>query len=140
MRATGLMVTTPLGRGGPAAAYGTVVDDRTYAPFHQHFLVARLDLDIDGDDNTVLEVDSRGARRSRPTTRTDWRVVTESTPIDSERESARDFNWETQRAWKVINPNRTNRHGTTRRTSSCPARAIPAMMDPGAPQYLSARR
>ena len=38
--------------------YGTKVDVRTYAPFHQHFLIAKLDLDIDGDENTVIEVDS----------------------------------------------------------------------------------
>ena len=27
---------------------GTMVDQGTYAPFHQHFIVARLDLDVDG--------------------------------------------------------------------------------------------
>ena len=36
----------------PAAAYGTLVDERTYAPFHQHFIVARLDLDVDGARTT----------------------------------------------------------------------------------------
>ena len=61
VRATGLMVTTPLARGEDRSAYGTVVDDRTYAPFHQHFIVAKLDLDIDGAANTVLEVDSVAA-------------------------------------------------------------------------------
>ena len=59
VRATGLMVTTPLEkRPATRSPYGTMVDDRTYAPFHQHFLVAKLDLDIDGEDNTVVEVDS----------------------------------------------------------------------------------
>ena len=37
---------------------GTLIDERTYAPFHQHFLVARLDLDIDGSDNTVYMTES----------------------------------------------------------------------------------
>ena len=33
----------------------------TYAPFHQHFIVARLDLDVDGSDNTVYATESKAA-------------------------------------------------------------------------------
>ncbi len=74
VRATGLMVTTPFASKDEPPATGTVVDERTYAPFHQHFLVARLDLDVDGDDNTVMEVDSEaladvGGEPVRPGTR-----------------------------------------------------------------------
>ena len=59
VRATGIMVTTPARpTAQPTPPTGTLVDKRTYAPFHQHFLVARLDLDVDGQDNTVMEVDS----------------------------------------------------------------------------------
>src|SRR6478672_9041075 len=57
VRATGIMVTTPYPEGEDAPRTGTVIDNRTYAPFHQHFIVARLDLDIDGGQNTVFEVD-----------------------------------------------------------------------------------
>ena len=57
VRATGIMVTTPLVPGQPNPN-GTLVDERTYAPFHQHFLVARLDLDIDGPSNTVYTSES----------------------------------------------------------------------------------
>ncbi len=55
VRATGIMVTTPVAEGQPHPN-GTLVDERTYAPFHQHFLVARLDMDVDGGDNTVVHV------------------------------------------------------------------------------------
>ena len=57
VRATGIMVTSnfPEGEQPP---YGTLVDERTYAPFHQHCIVARLDLDVDGDDNTVHMTES----------------------------------------------------------------------------------
>ena len=57
VRATGIMVTTHFAEGAQPP-YGTLVDQRTYAPFHQHFLVARLDLDIDGEANTVEMTES----------------------------------------------------------------------------------
>jgi len=47
VRATGIMVTSYFA-DGVQPPYGTLVDERTYAPFHQHCIVARLDLDIDG--------------------------------------------------------------------------------------------
>ena len=57
VRATGIMVTTHFAEG-EQPPYGTLVDERTYAPFHQHFLVARLDLDVDGEANTVYATES----------------------------------------------------------------------------------
>ena len=48
VRATGIMVTSSFPEG-EQPPYGTLVDERTYAPFHQHFIVARLDMDIDGE-------------------------------------------------------------------------------------------
>ena len=80
VRATGLMVTTPYAEGGSPPPTGTVVDNRTYAPFHQHFLVARLDLDVDGDQNTVMEVDSKALPVSEDNPY-GLAVVTEATPV-----------------------------------------------------------
>ncbi len=136
VRATGLMVTTPYGDDGPPPT-GTVVDNRTYAPFHQHFLVARLDMDVDGGDNTVMEVDSRALPTSEDNPY-GLAVVTEATPVASESESARDFNWATQRSWKVVNPNKTNKVGTHPAYKLVPAASIPAMMEPDAPQFRRA--
>ena len=137
VRATGLMVTTPYDEATGPPPTGTVVDRRTYAPFHQHFLVARLDMDVDGDDNTVMEVDSRALPISEDNPY-GLAVVTEATPIASEAESARDFSWETQRSWKVVNPNRTNSVGTHPAYKLVPTASIPPMMDPEAPQYRRA--
>src|ERR1044071_7917988 len=58
VRATGIMVVGHLPQGGPARPR-TMVDTRTYAPYHQHFLIARLDMDVDGSGNTVHMVESR---------------------------------------------------------------------------------
>jgi primary-amine oxidase len=137
VRATGLMVTTPLAEGASAPPTGTMVDHRTYAPFHQHFLVARLDLDVDGSDNTVMEVDSEALPTSAENPY-GLAVVTRSTPVRSEAESGRDFNWASQRSWKVVNPNKTNAFGTNVAYKLAPTASIPALMDPGAPQYLRA--
>ncbi len=102
-----------------APPYGTVVDERTYAPFHQHFIVARLDLDVDGAENTVYEVDSaaaaHGARQPVRPGR-DHR----GDPVTHEAEGARDYDWNAQRGWKVANPGRLNAHGSPVPTSSCP--------------------
>jgi primary-amine oxidase len=137
VRATGIMVTTPVAEGEEAPPYGTVVDTRTYAPFHQHFLVARLDLDVDGGPNTVVEVDSVAPPVSANNPY-GLALVNESTPIRSEAAGARDYNWETQRSWKVVNSAKTNRHDTPVAYKLVPGATFPAMMDPSTPQFLRA--
>ncbi|MFV0457152.1 MAG: tyramine oxidase, partial [Actinomycetales bacterium] len=137
VRATGLMVTSPLPPGEESSPHGTTVDTRTVAPFHQHFLIARLDLDIDGNANTVVEVDSVAAAvdESNPY---GLNLITRSTTVESEKASGRDFNWETQRAWKVLNPNRRNRHGGPTAYKLVPGAAIPALLDESSPVFQRA--
>jgi primary-amine oxidase len=137
VRATGILVTTAYAEGEPAPPYGTVVDNRSYAPVHQHFLVARLDLDVDGSANTVVEVDSVAPPVSDENPY-GLALLTTSTPITSEANSARDYKWETQRSWKVVNPDKLNRHGTPVAYKLVPTATFPALMDPSTPQYLRA--
>ena len=137
VRATGIVVTTPLAQGAPAPATGTMVDERTYAPFHQHFLVARLDLDVDGASNTVVEVDSAALPVSQDNPY-GLALTTTATPVRSESEAGRTYSWERQRTWKVVNPNRTNRNGAPTAYRLVPSASIPVMMDPAAPQALRA--
>lgn len=137
VRATGLMVTTPLGSDSDSSPWGTTVDRRTYAPFHQHFLVAKLDLDIDGTGNTVVEVDSV-AEPVGPDNPHGLALRTRGTIIESERDSARDYRWETQRAWKVQSADRTNRRGSPTAYKLVPGAAIPALMEESSPVYRRA--
>jgi primary-amine oxidase len=137
IRATGLMVTTPMQADSDSSPYGTTVDRRTYAPFHQHFVVAKLDLDIDGEENTVVEVDSVAAAIGDGNPY-GLALSTQTTTIESESQAARDFNWETQRSWKVINPNKTNRHGSNTAYKLVPGAAIPALLDSSSPVYQRA--
>jgi len=48
VQATGILVTSYFPESSQPP-YGALVGQRTYAPFHQHFIVARLDLDIEED-------------------------------------------------------------------------------------------
>jgi primary-amine oxidase len=137
IRATGLMVTTPMESDDDSSPYGTKVDQRTYAPFHQHFVIAKLDMDIDGEENTVVEVDSVAA----PTNEDNpygLGVSTQNTIIESESQSARDFKWESQRTWKVLNPNKQNRHGSNTAYKLVPGAAIPSLLDSSSPVYARA--
>ncbi|MGI4894303.1 MAG: primary-amine oxidase, partial [Janthinobacterium lividum] len=135
VRATGIMVTTPLPEGAPTPATGTLVDQRTYAPFHQHFLVARLDLDVDGQRQTVFEVDSAAAPIGADNPH-GLAVVTTATPVRSERESGRDVDWQRQRSWKVSSTQRRNGLGTPTAYKLVTPAAIPHLFDPQAPQFL----
>lgn len=132
IRATGIMVTTPMEDHTPSFPTGTVVDQRTYAPHHQHFLVARLDLDIDGDGNTVVESDSMAAAIS-DTNPLGLDLNTHGTVIASESESGRMYSWERQRSWKVQNPNRLNAWDAPTAYKLVPSGSFPAMFDESSP-------
>jgi primary-amine oxidase len=127
VRATGIMVTSsfPAGRQPP---YGTLVDERTYAPFHQHFIVARLDMDVDGERNTVHMIESEALPTSLDNPH-GLALVQRSVPLRTEEEGKQDYEWQTQRAWKVVNEDSTNGLGSPVAYKLVPGACFPAMMD-----------
>ncbi len=131
VRATGIMVTTHFA-DGEQPAHGTIVDQRTYAPFHQHFLVARLDLDVDGEANTVHVTESE-ALPIGPDNPHGLALRQLSTPLRTESEGVQDYNWNTQRAWKIVNERVRNRLGTPVGYKLVPGAALPPMFDPESP-------
>jgi len=136
VRATGIMVTTQF--DGEQPPYGTLVDERTYAPFHQHFLVARLDLDVDGERNTVHASDSE-ALPTGPDNPYGLAMVQRSTPLRTEAEGRQDYDWRRQRTWTVVNPSARNRLGTPVGYKLVPGGAIPALLDPSSPVFERAQ-
>ena len=109
------MVTTPVAEGQPHPN-GTLVDERTYAPFHQHFLVARLDLDIDGGDNTVYMSESY-AEPMGPENPYGLSVVLRNVPLKTESEGKQDVNFATQRRGRWSTPTSSTGSAHTCRTS-----------------------
>jgi primary-amine oxidase len=136
VRATGIMVTSYFldDRKPP---YGTLVDQRTYAPYHQHFIVARLDLDIDGRQNTVY------ASQSEPATVGDHDpyglgLVIRDTPLRTEAEGKQDYDWSVQRNWKVVNDDVRNGLGTPVGYKLVPAGVFPPLIDRASPAFQRA--
>jgi primary-amine oxidase len=134
VRATGIMVVGHLA-SGEEARYGTLVDHRTYAPFHQHFLIARLDMDVDGADNTVhtVETSAAGVSRDDPY---GLALIQRSEPLLVE--GFQDYCWETQRGWKIVNPSSLNHVGTPVAYKLVPGAALPHMLPDDSPVLRTA--
>jgi primary-amine oxidase len=136
VRATGIMVTSyfPDGRQPP---YGTLVDERTYAPFHQHFIVARLDLDVDGPDNTVYATQSEGVSVG-PDNPRGLGLILRETALRTEAEGRQDYDWRVQRGWKVVNDSSLNGMGTPVAYKLVPTGSFPPLLDPSSPAFRRA--
>jgi len=57
IQATGILSTAPIDKG-VTVPFGTNVNEGVMAPFHQHVFSLRIDPNIDGDKNTLVEEDS----------------------------------------------------------------------------------
>jgi primary-amine oxidase len=137
VRATGIMVTSHIAAAGSRPANGTVVDHGIYAPFHQHFIVARLDLDVDGTANTVYATESRPARPG-PDDPYALGLTIQSTPLRTEAEGKQDYDWAAQRGWKVANDNIANGLGTPVGYKLIPAATFPPLLDPASAAFKRA--
>jgi primary-amine oxidase len=134
VRATGIVVTSHV---SDFVRNGTVVDQQTYAPFHQHFIVARLDLDVDGPSNTVHAVSSvaTGASADDPY---GLGLVVRETPLRTEAEGKQDYDWSVQKAWKVVNPGVRNGLGSPVGYKLVPSGAFPPLLSPSSPAFQRA--
>jgi primary-amine oxidase len=110
VKAIGLMQTAAVAEGG-TTRFGVFVEDRCYAPNHQHFFCARLDMNLDGPQNQVVEIETV-ADPIGPQNPHGNAFYTKSTVFKTELEARRSHKYETARTWVVQNPNSKNRMGT----------------------------
>jgi primary-amine oxidase len=100
---------TTLNQGIKSAAegeqYGTVVAPKIAAPIHQHFFNFRIDFDVDGTRNTVVEENLKSVPSKFGNA-----FVNEETVLGEEQH--RDLNAATYRRWKVKSATRVNAFGT----------------------------
>lgn len=87
---------------------GTLVDKHTVAVYHQHIYNFRLDMDVDGEKNTVLELDPKAAPiTGNPSKKTE--MVLEQKTYHTELEAAQKF--DPDKVVLVTNPEKKNKLG-----------------------------
>ncbi len=106
MKATGVINTAACHVGQPGK-YGTEVAPGVVGHIHQHIFSARLDMEVDGPNNTVVECDTI-APPPGPDNPYGNAFFVEETVLETELRAQRDFDYDKMRYWKVINPETKN--------------------------------
>jgi primary-amine oxidase len=98
---TGIVLTVAdaIGKDHSSA---TELEPGLWAPYHQHILCARLDLDIDGEENSVLEVESFAHPQGEKNPY-GGAYETKETLLAKEKESQRVIDPFSGRYWKIVN-------------------------------------
>jgi len=107
---TGILSTSALNDGESPGPFGTIIGPNLYAPIHQHFFVARLDMQLDGNHNSVQEVNIQAVPPGEDNPYNSAFFATE-TLLNTEQEAKRNVNGASGRYWKVVNPHSFNRNG-----------------------------
>lgn len=91
-------------------AHGNLVASHIVAPNHQHFFNFRLDMDVDGTENSVVEVDTKPVPEG-PENPHGNAFVSSGKLLHTEKEAQRNLDMAMARTWKVISPSVTNELG-----------------------------
>ena len=92
---------------GESPRYGTEIAPRLMAPNHQHFFGARLDLDIDGEENTAHEVNTVSVPAGSENPHGNA-FYSQATPLRTEAAAQRNTNPPSSRFWRIVNESRKN--------------------------------
>ena len=106
MQTKGVNMATLTGHGHEEV-YGHLVADGVAAVHHQHYFGFRLDMDVDGTSNTVVEMNAEGLPKG-PANPYGNAIVMRETTFRREQEAQRQLNLATGRKWSVINPSVKN--------------------------------
>ena len=99
---TGIMAVKGVA-SGVADPYAHPVAKNIVAPHHQHFFTFRLDFDIDGTSNRVIEVNSQ-AVPAGPQNPYGNAFTMRQTTLAREHDAQRNLNLASSRRWLVVNP------------------------------------
>jgi primary-amine oxidase len=106
VKLTGIISTGAIAPG-ETPAHGQLVAPGLYGPHHQHVFNVRLDMTVDGPQNTVHELDSVALPRGPENPQGNAWIV-QQTPLRSESAGARLLDPWKARAWLVVNEQQRN--------------------------------
>jgi primary-amine oxidase len=106
---TGIVQTRAIAPG-EVPKFGNLVAPQLDAPTHQHLFSMRLDMEVDGPQNSVLEVDATGLPMG-PDNPYGNAIIGRKTLIENERAGRRMCDPLAARTWQVVNPSVLNRFG-----------------------------
>ena len=95
---------------GERPKWGALVAPQVYGPIHQHFFNVRLDMMVDGPNNSVYEVNTV-SDPSGPENPHDNAFHTEATLLATESQAQRVIDPFSARFWMIANPGSPNRLG-----------------------------
>ena len=109
IKATGIINTVAC-EPGRASRYGNEVMPGVVGQIHQHLFCARLDMDVDGPGNSVVEYNVV-VPPAGPENPYGNAFYEEATTLKTEKEACRRANPASMRYWKIVNPNVRNAVG-----------------------------
>lgn len=106
VKLTGMLNTYVLHDSESAAPYGTEVAKRITAHNHQHIFSLRIDPEIDGPNNTVVQSDAVASEEPVGSAANKYGngFYSKKTPLKTSAQAAVDYCHETSRTWDIINP------------------------------------
>ncbi|MBI3866152.1 MAG: primary-amine oxidase, partial [Planctomycetia bacterium] len=130
VKLTGIMHTTTAAPG-EKPAFGTLVAPQLNAPFHEHLFAARLDLAVDGEENSIYEVNTASlpSGENNPYGNA---FRAEHTLLAKESQAKRSVNGASARYWRIVNPNKSNRLGEPVAYRLIPGENAPPFVRPDA--------
>eukprot|EP01090_Pellita_catalonica_P021458 TRINITY_DN8036_c0_g1_i1.p1 TRINITY_DN8036_c0_g1~~TRINITY_DN8036_c0_g1_i1.p1 ORF type:complete len:788 (+),score=139.37 TRINITY_DN8036_c0_g1_i1:31-2364(+) len=96
---------------GTTPKYGTKLGEGLVAQIHQHFISCRIDPSVDGEKNSVAEVNAVPEKDSNNPYGNAF--YAEETLLKTESQAVRNINVDSGRYWKILNTEKKTRAGNT---------------------------
>ncbi|MDX2155815.1 MAG: primary-amine oxidase [Hyphomicrobiaceae bacterium] len=128
MKATGIINTVGCEAGKPSR-YGSEVMPGVMGQIHQHLFCARLDMEVDGPENSVVECNVV-VPPAGPENPYGNAFYEEQTVLSTEKAARRRADPSTMRYWRIVNPGKRNAVGKPTAYKLEPTHAVTVFTDP----------